>query len=235
MADTASDDFLIPALVRALVYSNYKTPIGFYSENFLTAFPYYESTQSIDRTAAIWTELCTDDAETALTWSERGAHNSAYYRNVTSTRETEKYFEFKRVNPVDSSYAILSRVHKCSYIDRSAFHRFDSEIFGTFAKRPFDAGKVIELIQYLWYIRYYNLHGAKVINASVREDVENITVHFLETRLGIGDIGYCDLIDIIDSVYRVERHSGEIRKSSRTVRRVQEHANCQADGRRFRR
>src|SRR6266446_7909691 len=81
------------------VYSSYKFPKGFYEEDLQGGAIYYENSVSIkplSQRQPHWFELSTNDRDQAFAWSESSAVNSAYYRQLQSETQTEKYFEFRR-------------------------------------------------------------------------------------------------------------------------------------------
>ena len=83
-----------------LAYSDWKWPDNFYSEDSLEGSIYYENTVSIKPLGErenIWIQLCTDNIDTAREWSELSNNYSSYYRELVSEKETEKYYEFKRI------------------------------------------------------------------------------------------------------------------------------------------
>ncbi|MBN2365230.1 MAG: hypothetical protein EH225_04295 [Calditrichaeota bacterium] len=207
------------------VYTSYKYPPDFYHEDLQGAGIYYNNTVSItppDQREASWIQLCTDDRNQALQWSEQTSLNSAYYRKLVSERETEKYFEFKRVYEVNPRDIILSRVHKCSYLDRSMYDFFNpGEIIGKYNKRPFILAEVKELIEYLWFIGEYQHGGRTVLESSISEIRENYCVILYETDFMGGDWGMRDIIYLLKTTYLVNKNTGEITRDEELIRSIE--------------
>lgn len=197
--------------------SSSRYPEGFYRERLKGASLYYENTVSVkplNERKREWIELCTDEKSQALEWSELSSKNSAYYRNLVGEKETEKYFEFKRVYSKNPRDVILSRVHKCAYLDRSQFDKFNKgTVLGIYNQRPITVENVKELVEYLWFIENYNT-GGQVINTFTESDSASIshTIYvFAEGGNGIR---------LITSEHTVSRSTGEIILSQENVKIV---------------
>jgi hypothetical protein len=108
-----------------------------------------------------WFELCTDAHDEALAWSETSTISRRSYPMLISERETEQFFEFTRRNDDEFPTTTgLSRVHKCSDLDRSMFDlRHPGEVVGIFHLRPVILATVHRLIEYLLFIDPENLCG----------------------------------------------------------------------------
>jgi internalin A len=206
------------------VYSDYKYPRDFYQEDLEGGSLYYENTISVKpifEREHRWIELCTDDRNQALEWSEASSKNSAYYRDLIDERETEKYFEFERVyseNPFD---IILSRVHKSSYLDRSSYDRFEKgSVLGIFNQRPITPENAKELTEYLWFVENYNIVGSKVLSSFTEDQGNSIKHTIYETHVVYGDWGMSDQITLIKSEYVVDKNSGQFTLSQKHIRTV---------------
>jgi len=227
-ADTNPYEFTDEQILD-LIYSDYKYTDDFYQENLQGASIYYVNTVSIlpvEERETIWFQLCTDDRDTALAWSESSSVNSSYYRDLVLVRETEKYFEFRRVYSKNPDDIILDRVHKYSYLDRSMYDRLNpGPILGIFNVRPLTSEGVRSLIEYLWFVEHYEIRGAKVLFSSNSESDSVICQTILHTHFGGGDWGMCDKISVIKSTYNVKRTSGAITVEAETVRVITGHCH----------
>jgi hypothetical protein len=222
LTPTLNDDQILQ-----LVYSSYKYPQGFYQEDVTNCSIYYENSVSvlpIQQRGTQWIELCTDDHNQARAWSDSSNANGSAWRVIVSERETEKYFEFKRSD--SSAWSLLSRVHKCSYLDRSMFDRFNpGSILGIFKKRPILSSDVKILIEYLWFVDNYESCGAKVLT-SMAEDIESAyQILITETRVSYGDFGLHDNITVYESIYSVSKLDGTITLSKKVQRVIEGHMN----------
>lgn len=197
-----------PDAILAAAYGGPRFPDGFYTEELGGYSLYYENTVSIlpaDERTPEWRELCTDDPEQAAAWSEAGSVNSSQYRPLIEARETEKHFEFVRDG------RLLSRVHKCAYVDRSMYDRFHpGEVLARYNVRPVTAQGAAELVEYLWFTRYYNNASAKTLCAATSTETGAV-LHTLHTlRIVYGDWDMCDQITLVANVYRVDTTTGDV-------------------------
>jgi len=215
-----SDEYLI-----WFAYHGDRFPDGFYHEEVGEGAPYYLNTVSVAPTGArepVWIELCTDDLEQAKEWSELSSRYSAYYRDLVSQRETEKYFEFKRVYSVRPTDILLSRAHKCSYYDASSRDLFlDPPTLGTLNKRPLVPSVARELIEYLWFFQREG-PGEKVLHSATTEAAGLYRHAIYSVRIVYGDWGMYDQISLRRFTYTVHATTGEVLRTAReTLRTVQ--------------
>ena len=220
---------LTDQVVLQAVYSTYKYPEGFYSENTDTGSIYYENTISIlpvSQRTDHWFELSTDDSAQARAWSDSGAVNSSYYRSIVSFRETEKYFEFKRVRDGYPADVLLDRVHKSSYIDRSMYDRLNpGNTICVFNYRPLDDLSFKTLVEYLWYYDNYQLAGAKVLYVHLKDVGNSIVLTMFTTSVDYGDWGMHDAISLNRLIYTVDKSSGSVVFAHSVVRNIEGRAN----------
>ena len=197
----------------SLVYSSYKWPEGFYTEQLSGGDIYYEntvSTKPLEQRNGIWIELSTNDKDTAKKWSDLSAGYSSYYRAIVSEEENEKYFEFRRANSVNPLNILLSRVHKTSYLDRSMFDiNNPTEIIGKFNKTNFTKDDVIELIEYLWFVKHYNNASSKVHRTEIAENKNEYLFNLYEILTSYGYYGD-NFIRYIKYSYSIRKDNGEI-------------------------
>ncbi len=200
--------------ILVLVYSSYKVPEGFYWENLSNSSLYYENTISTTPPTSrgnTWIELSTDDLAQARAWSDSSNAYSSEHRVVTSVRETEKFFEFRRVHPLSGTWTILSRVHKRSYLAWSRpLPYLDGSVIGAVNKRPITQADVRTVAEYLWFIRNYEMGGAKVLSSGPGGLPGALSWEIIETQVSGGDWGMRDNIAVFSSVYNVDQASGEI-------------------------
>jgi hypothetical protein len=201
-----------------------KYPAGFYNEDLGDASIYYENTLSIlplgQRIPSAF-ELSTDNRDQAFAWSESSAVNSSDYRMLQSERETERFFEFRRVNQNNPKDIILSRVHKSSYIDRSMYDKFNpSPIVAQLNARPIDTETVRTLVEFFWFIDNYELYGAKVLQEVTSQSPDSILCALYHIQVVFGDWGISDRIYLYRSLYSVSTQSGIVSHSETTVRDV---------------
>jgi hypothetical protein len=205
-------------------YSSPKYPSDFYVEDRQGGSIYYENSLSVkplhEREASS-IPLCTEDPAQASAWSEASAINYAHYRDSTDWRETEKYYEIKRVYAERPTDIVLSRVHKCSYLDRSCYDSYQhGDTLGVFNHRPVTPESVKELLEYLWFTSTYNHGGLNVAHSSGRNVGEKIQHDIYAVEVVFGDYGVYDRISLIQYEYLVDTNSGTIWLSSETTLRA---------------
>ncbi len=200
--------------VLRAVYSAYRYPASFVTEEYQGASPYYENTISIfklNERPTYWKELSTNDRNQAFAWSESCSVYSSYYRKLVSERETEKFFEFRRVWEAHPTDAILSRVHKASYLDRTMHDRMNPrDTIAVFKARPVDTASVKELIEYLWYAGNYDFGGAKVLCLDVTDRGPFVEYLLFHTEVSYGDWGLRDQIGVFRSLFTVAKGTGVV-------------------------
>ncbi len=210
--------------VISFAYSEYRAPLGFYQEDFERGNPYYENTISIRRPICpdygCWFELCSDERDLAYAWSESCAVSSSYYRDYESERETDKYFEFRRVYEVNPNDVLLSRVHKCSYLDRTMHDKLHpTPVLGIFVPRPITMESSRELVEYMWANGMLRGYGS-VISCSSSENPESFSHSILYVDIVYGDFGMCDQIFLLEMIADVEKGTGSITCDSQGLRQM---------------
>jgi len=210
-------------IILQAVYSNYKYPSGFYEEDLQGGSTYYVNTVSIsplDKRENHWFELSTNSRDQAIAWSESSSVNSSYYRKLVSEKETEKYFEFRRVWEKHPTDILLSRVHKASYLDRSMYDRLNpGDTLGIFKKEEINKATVKELIEYLWFIGSYNTGGSKVLCTYATENESSVKYILFYTKVTYGDWGLKDKIIVMRGIFQVSKSTGAITESETIFRK----------------
>jgi hypothetical protein len=206
-----------------LAYSNWKWPENFYSEDSLEGSIYYENTVSIKPLTErenIWIQLCTDNIDTARKWSELSSNYSSYYRELVNEKETEKYFEFKRVYLANPNDVILSRVHKCSYLDRTMYDFFKKEsVIGVFSKNIFSENDVKKVIEYIWFVEHYQIVG-KVHKSFIEKNNSEYVHYIYEVEIVFGDFGVRDIITYSKNTFSIKINSGEITHKKELIKQI---------------
>jgi len=207
-----------------LAYSNYKYPSNFYHDDSLGGSLYYENTISttpLNNRSHSSIQLCTNNIDTAKHWSELSSNYSSYYRDLVSQRETEKYFEFKRVYSIHPSDVILSRVHKSSYLDRSMYDFFNpGNVIGVFKKNNFNQNDAKELIEYLWFTENYNNASSKVHRSIIETNNTYYNYYLFEIEITFGDYGMKDSISYIKHTFKININNGEITHEKELIKKI---------------
>lgn len=204
--------------IRSFAYSGEKSHPDFYREDYSLGAPYYENTLSAGLLQDQRRDLCTDDRDSAYAWSEFSSVNSAYYRDLVSERETEKFFEFRRVYSRHPSDVILSRVHKRSYLNRDMFDCLrPTEVLGVFRARPMTAASARELIEYMWANGMIVDYG-RPLSSDLRETEVDFVIEIYYTAFVTGDWGLCDTIHFCRALVRVAKASGAVSREYAEMR-----------------
>ena len=215
--------------ILRVAYSSFKMPEGFYQEDLQGGAPYYESTLSITplnlRQPPDF-ELSTNSRQEALAWSESSSVNSAYYRAKVSERETDRYFEFRRVYERNPRDVILSRVHKLSYLDRSMYDFFHpTPLIGQLNARPINGAAVQSLTEYFWFIDNYAGFRMQALAAVPDSSSDTVSCVLYHLDFIQGDFGVRDMVSLKRTVNAVSKTNGEIVTRTYTLRNVPGHMN----------
>jgi hypothetical protein len=215
--------------ILRVAYSSYDHPPGFYFEDLGRGVRNYslsyENTERLrtpgpDGWHAI--EFSTDSRERAFQWS-RIAVDSTRYGPVLGESQTERYFEFRYKDKYDSTFIVYSRVHKLSYLDRSMYdYRKPTPIVRRFNFRPLDENLVRSLVEYFWFFDWRRMGPSQaldIVTMSTPDTVFCVLYHLDINQAG--DWGFHDQIYLQRSVYAVSRLTGDIVRSTCTLREVQ--------------
>src|SRR5690606_36636108 len=191
----------------------------FYYETDLQGSPYYENTVSIRASQDLWIELHTNDKEQALNWSEISSTTSAYYRDLVAERETDKYFEFKRVYSIYPNDIILSRIHKSSYFIPS-YDKFNrSSHIGTLKVFPINEEVAKTFIEYMWTNNLIG-YNDKVLENKITETTNHFLYNLKSVSVTYGDFGICDVIEVNNFDFLIDKQSGEVTYESIKIKEI---------------
>jgi hypothetical protein len=208
-----------------------RTPADFYQESVLPSPTSYSTTHirntmvASARSAAPGAEvyeLCTDDWNEALAWSEEAARNMPVYADLTETNTNERFFEFVRARPQANWPPERQRVFRCSYLDRSTA---DLRTFegpgGALHRTSPTAADVKELAEYLWQFTLYNNFGNAVLASSGRA-ANGAVEHALTiaTLVRSATPGTCDRIELVRWIHSVDAGTGVITRHLEPVRHI---------------
>jgi len=203
-----------------------RTPVGFYSDPAPSGHDYVSTMhlKNADVDAAAVTpqplyELCTDDWNQALAWSELGAQNAPQYSDLVETNDDPRYFEFGRVRQGDPTFYVRARVFKCTYLDRAAANlRALAGPAGTLNRRPLTAAELRDLSEYLWQFTTYNNVGYAVLGSggSATATALSHTLHLgVLARSGISSS--CDRVDVVAWRHTMDTTTGTLQLAATTL------------------
>ncbi len=218
--------------IADLIYSGRnRTPEGFYAE--LAAPPpagvshvtttHLKSTH-VDSPGPVSVqsggyELCTDDWNQALAWSEEAATQMDSYGDLVATNAEPRFFEFVRVPREIRTALVRQRVFRCAYLDRSTA---DTQSLvgagGTLNRRPLTPDDVRELSEYLWHFTPYNNFGSVVLTSSQDASRGALAHALIIAHLARAPTAaICDRIDVLRWTRAVDPVTGAISRSMATL------------------
>ncbi len=157
-------------------------------------------------------ELCTNDWNEALSWSETNAQDAPQYANLVETSDATRYFEFGRVREGNPQFYVRERVFKCTYVNRTtADLRSPQGSAGQLNERPLTANELRTLTEYLWQFTSYNNFGHAVLKSSGATTSSALTHTLVIANLiRAGISSDCDRIDVIAWRHSADLVSGEL-------------------------
>jgi hypothetical protein len=212
-------------IAAALYQGTARTPPEFYSEvsssgHTTVATLHVKNTdidQSLASTAAEY-ELCTNDWNQALNWSESDALNSQQYSHLVATNDDERFFEFGRVQSGTPELYLQQRIYKCAYLNRAAANlRAASGEAGQLNVRPLTSDELRRISEYFWQFTTYNNFGNVVLKSSgASASTLDHTLHIAHmVRAGMS--ASCDRVDVIAWRHRVDSATGALTLDVQTL------------------
>ncbi len=210
-------------IAAALYQDAQRTPPGFMDDPppagaGLVATRHLQS-NDLSLTVAANYEVCTDNWNQALAWSEQTAALGGSYASLVGTIDTSHYFEFDRTRAGTPDLLLRQRVYLCSYLDRSnSTDAVSSGPAGTLNLRPQTAADLQLLSEYLWHFTSWNNAGNSVL-ASVGDQGGATLAHSLVIASLVRDAisAGCDRIDVVRWRHSLDPASGALERSLDTL------------------
>ena len=205
------------AEIAALLYSDSaRTPPDFYADS-APPVTGYVTTAHLKNTdlapAATQHELCSDDWNDALAWSESVATAGTPYADLVATDANSRYFEFGRVPRGQADSYQRARVYRCAYLDRADVDlRAAAVAAGQINRRPITAADVRELSEYLWLFTSYNNFGNAVLASRAGSGAGRIEHTLYIARLQRAASGGCDRIEVVEWTHSADVTSGTLER-----------------------
>jgi hypothetical protein len=202
--------------IAALIYSDsQRTPTGFYTDSAPVFSGYVATSQlktiDVNTNAVLQHELCTDDFNQALQWSETANSVSNDHATLTGDDSTARYFEFDRLRASTPQGYLRQRVYKCTYLNRSTVDlQASSGDAGVLNARPMSAATLKDLSEYLWQFTRYNNFGNVVLSSSGGGSNNSLTHSLVIATLTRGSSGSCDAIDVVTWKHTLDTATGEL-------------------------
>ena len=207
--EKTDDEKLIDFYYNSAYYPDdfYKDPASEKSVHYVNTIsitPFYP----IEQEHAKQIELSTDDKNEALNWATLACDNysSGVSYSIIEKSETEKYFEFK-CKEIVNSHIMLFRVHKTNYylpvFDAYAWNDDNEKEYGYY-NAEITEYKIKECLEYLWIHTFSNL-GEKVLSSEITETDDYFEVYINSIRPG--DWGQQDYLIVYDNYIRFNKGS----------------------------
>jgi hypothetical protein len=203
-------------IAEQLYADSARTPAGFYADPAPSG-QLYVSTRHLRNSdlgiaQAAGQELCSDDWNQALSWSEQAANRAAAYANLVATDDNSRYFEFDRVLPGDPQILQRGRVYHCRYLDRSGSDSTSAVgPAGTLNLRPLDAVALRQLSEYLWQFTSYNNSGSAVLTSSGVQQAGTLRhTLVIATLQGNATQSGCERVDVVGWWHSLDLSTGAL-------------------------
>jgi len=171
-------------------------------------------------------ELCTDDYGEALAWEAADSASRPVNGNLVTSIENSRYFEFVRElsypdsigNIPGSTSPGFARVFKCGYVNRDGADRNLRDGYaGELNVRPLTEDVIKSYSEYMWQFTFFWPARKKVLesfSAEKSDRFENTLLLIFVTNQGDGN---CDLIELVDWIFSVDKSTGQITKTFRKI------------------
>jgi hypothetical protein len=209
-------------IAKSIYSGTPRTPAGFYvdpvpKDEFVATEHLKNS--DIEAESGPEHELCTNDWNQALSWSEEHAQDAQSYSDLVETNDETRFFEFGRTRASDPEFYVRQRVFKCSYVDRAAVDlRAPEGAAGLLNLRPLTAAELKTLSEYLWTFTAYNNFGSAVLESSGSSGSNSFSHSlYIASLARDGVSGDCDRIDVLEWKHSVDSSTGALTLNVETV------------------
>ena len=211
--------------IASAIYSGKRAPDDFYAEPVPSGYEVVATVHlkntDLDPSLADSQpqfELCTDDWNQALGWSETSAQNAQHYADLVATNDDTRFFEFARMRNGSPNVYTQARIYKCAYVDRtSADLRANTGDAGRLNVRPVDAKELQRFSEYVYRFTTYNNFGHSVLqSSSASNGALEHTLHIASLVRG-GMSATCDRIDVLAWRHRVDAATGDVTLDVQTL------------------
>jgi hypothetical protein len=208
-------------IAAALYAGTPRTPAGFAVDpvpaSFAQVTTSHIKTSQLAAPAATLHEVCSDDLNVAVAWSEEVAAQSNPYLELVAMETTPRYYELSRVPRGQPDRYVRLRVLRCAYLDRTGVELSLADGYaGTFNAQPLDAAALRALAEYLWHFTAYNNAGHAVLASESRGTglAHTLTIASLERSAG----GSCDRVVVREWTHEAAPATGVLTRSVAALR-----------------
>jgi hypothetical protein len=203
--------------IASLIYSDtQRTPSGFYSDTVPVFSGYVATTHlkttDINNSAVLRYELCTDDFNQALQWSDTANIQSGDNAVLTGNDANDRYFEFDRLRTGTPQGYLRQRIYKCAYLNRNTVDlQASGGDAGVVNARPLDAATLKTLSEYLWQFTPYDNFGNVVLSSSGATGSNSLTHSLvIATLVRASSTASCDTINVIEWKHSLATDTGHL-------------------------
>ena len=210
------------AVAAALYAGAPRTPAGFSTDpappGYSQVTTYHLKSSQLAMPAVTTYEVCSDDWNVALAWSEEVATQANPYLDLVATDATAGYFEFGRVPRGSPDQYVRQRVFRCAYLDRAGVDLAGLAagvgFAGVLNARPLDAVSLRDVAEYLWLFTSYNNAGHAVLASEALSPgpAQALTLASLERGAS------CDRVTLREWTHGADPNTGALQLDTIVVR-----------------
>ncbi len=204
--------------IAQLIYGDtQRTPAGFFSDPVPAVAGYVSTSHIKAPDVGLGTrpyELCTDDWNQALQWSESAATRGSSYDALTGNGDSAMYFEFDRLRNGTPQGYIRQRVFKCAFVNRDDIDlRQPAGAAGRLNGPQPQAADLRQLSEYLWEFTPYNNTGNVVLRSVGASSAGMLTQTLYLASKSAGVNGACDSIQVLEWTHTLDTATGNITRA----------------------
>jgi hypothetical protein len=214
--------------IIALVYDSTYTVPGYFYVDERAETPQSYTVYHVKDVSNSY-ELCTDDYQEALDWEAADNDRRAVTGVFVNSYENDRYFEFIRElaypdgigNITDPTSPGFARVFKCSYANRDGVDRNLRDGYaGTLNVAVLTQNNMQIFSEYLWQFTFFWPARKKVLETYSTEQKNSLQHALLLAFVTNQGIDKCDLIEVVDWTFEVDKSNGQITKEFRLVHQM---------------
>jgi hypothetical protein len=177
-------------------------------------------------------ELCADSYAEAEAWEAADNASRAVNGPMVTSIANNRYFEFIRElaypdsigNISDPTSPGFARVFKCEYVNRDGVDRNLLDGYaGKLNARPLSEETIKTYSEYMWQFTFFWPARKKVLNSYSTQSADSYSNTLVIALITNQGDDRCDLVDVVEWAFSVDKTSGELSKSFRPVFQLEAH------------
>lgn len=215
--------------VMAKVYNGlYQVPESFYIDERADTSRSYSLYHVKDISVSY--ERCSQDYSEALDWETVDNDSRSVSGSFVGSYENDRYYEFIRELAYPDSLGNIegltspgfARVFKCNYVDRDGVDRNLLDGYaGTLNMRPLSIDAIKTYSEYMWQFTFFWPATKTVLETHSAEQLDAYQHTLVLAFLTNQGTDKCDLIDVVDWIFTVDKTDGTIAKEFRLRRQFE--------------